>query len=74
VNLEVTEIFNASDPVGIAVLKFLFRTTEDPREKFGKELMSEILEFFERMSWEEMKDGKKCLFVNEGDGILLVYK
>ena len=74
VNLEVTEIFNASDPVGIAVLKFLFHTTEDPREKFGKELMSEILEFFERMSWEEMKDGKKCLFVNEGDGILLVYK
>ena len=64
VKLEVTEILHESDPVGIAVLKFLFHTTEEAREKFGEELILGILEFFERMSWEEMKDGKKCLFGN----------
>jgi len=72
--LEVTEVFNEADPVGQAILKFLFHMNEDPREKLGKEIMSEILEFFGKMSCEKMKDGKKHFFVQENDGILLTCK
>ena len=73
-DLEITEIFNDGDPIGEALLKFFFHINEDPKEKYGEALMSEIIEFFRKVSWEKMKDGKKCCFVKEDEGILLVYK
>ena len=71
---EVTDILKNGDPKGEALLKFFFHINENPSELYGKELMSEILEFFREMSWEKIKDGKKCSFVKEDEGILLVYK
>ena len=73
-DLEITEIFNDGDPIGEALLKFFFHINEDPKEKYGEKLMSEVKEFFRKVSWEKMKDGKKCYFVKEDEGILLVYK
>ena len=74
VSLEITEIFDEKDPKGEALLKFFFHTNEDPRDKFGKELMSEIMEFFRKMSWENAKDGKKRFYVKVDGGVLLFYK
>ena len=73
-DLEVTEVFNEEDPNGQAILKFLFHINENPKEKLGKDIMSEILDFFEKMSFEKSKDGKKHIFVHENDGVLLTYK
>ena len=73
-HLEITELFNERDPVGQAILKFFLHLNEDPKEVLGEKLVSEIIEFFRRMSWEEIKDGKKCLFAKEIEGILLAYK
>ena len=74
VDLEVTKIFKENDPVGQAMLKFFLYINEEPKEKLGEKLMSELMQFFRRMSWEKMKDGRKCLFVKEDNGILLTYK
>ena len=73
-HLEITEMFNEGDPVGEAILKFFLHINENPKEVLGEELMSEIIEFFRSMSWEKVKDGKKCLFAKEVEGILLAYK
>ena len=73
-DLEVTEVFNQGDPVGQAILKFLLQTNEMPERELGKEIMSEIMELFTWMSWEKKIDGTKRLFVNEDNGVLLIYK
>jgi len=73
-HLEITELFNERDRVGQAILKFFLHINEDPKEVLGEKLVSEIIEFFRRMSWEGIKDGKKCLFATEIEGILLAYK
>jgi len=73
-DLEVTDIFNEGDPIGKAMLLFFLHVDEEPKEKLGKEIILEVMEFLKRMSWEKIKDGKKRLFVNEDDGILLIYK
>ena len=73
-DLEITEIFNDGDPIGEALLKFFFQINKSPKEKYGEKLMSEVKEFFRKVSWEKIKDGKKCCFVKGNEGILLVYK
>ena len=73
-HLEITEMFNEGDPIGEAILKFFLHINENPKEMLGEELMSEIIEFFRRMSWEKVKDIRKCLLVKEVEGISLTYK
>jgi len=73
-DLEVTEVFDEGNSMGQAILKIFFHMNEEPNEKLGKMLMSDILELFRRVSWEKMRDGKKCLYANEDDGALLIYK
>ena len=73
-DLEITEIFNDGDPIGEAMLKFFFHINEEPKEKYGEKLMSEVIQFFRKMSWEKMKDGKKSFFVKDDAGLLLIYK
>ena len=76
-DVEVTEVFDErseTDSVGLALLKFFLQLNGEPKEKLGKEIMSEVMEFFVRISWEKIKDGKKRFFVNDDDGILLTYK
>ena len=73
-DLEITDLFNDKDPRGEAMLKFFLHTIEDPKEKFGKELISEVVDFFWRMSWQKKRDGKECLFVGDDEGVLLIYK
>ena len=73
-DLEITEIFNEGDPKGEAILKFFLHINEDPRKKFRKELISEIMEFFQKMSWKKEKNGEKSFFVNDDVGLLLIYK
>ena len=73
-DLEVTEIFDERDPVGQAILKFFLKVNEDPKKKLGKELISEVMEFFRRISWEKIKHEKRSLVVKDDEGILLIYK
>ena len=73
-DLEVTEIFIEGDPIGDAMLKFFLHVNEDPKKTFGEELISEVMEFFRKMSWESIVDGKQCFFVNDDEGILFIYK
>ena len=73
-HMEITEMFNEGDPVGEATLKFFLHINENPQEMLGEELMSEIMEFFRKISWEKVKDTKKRLFVKEVEGISLTYK
>ena len=73
-DLEVTEVFNEDDPVGQAILKFLLHMNEAPKRMLRKEIMSEVMEFFGRLSWEKMNDGKRHRYVKEDDGVLLIYK
>ena len=73
-DLEVTGIFNEGDPVGKAMLSFFLHITEESKKKLGKEIISEVMDFLKRMSWEKMEAGIKRFFVNEDDGILLIYK
>jgi len=73
-DLEVTEIFIEGDPIGEAMIKFFLHINEDPKERFGEELISEVMEFFRRMSWESIADGRKCRFVNDDEGLLFIYK
>jgi len=72
--LDVTEIFDERDPVGQAILRFFLHINEEPREQFGKELMSEIMEFFKKISWEQIRNEKKSMVVKDDEGILLIYK
>ena len=53
-DLEITEIFINGDPKGDALLKIFFHINENPSERYGKELMSEILELFREMSREKI--------------------
>jgi len=73
-DLETTDIFNDRNPRGEAMLKFFLHISESPKEKYGEDLMSELVDFFRGMSWEKVKNGKKCLFVSDDEGVLLIYK
>ena len=73
-DVEVTEVFDERVPVGQEILKFFLHMNGEPKEKLGEKIMSQLMEFFGRMSWEKIKDGKKHLFVHDDDGILLTYK
>ena len=73
-DLEITDIFNNRDSRGEVMLKFFLHINESPKEKYGEDLILEIVDFFRRMSWEKVKNGKKCLFVSDDEGVLLIYK
>ena len=73
-DVEVTEVFEEGNPQGEALLKFFLHIHEDPKKKYGEALVAELIEFFHKMSWEKMKDGKKRHFVNDNEGILLISK
>ena len=73
-DLEITEILEEGNPQGEAMLKFFLHIHEDPKKKFGEALVSELIEFFHKMSWEKIEGGKKQHFVNDNEGILLISK
>ena len=74
VDFEITQILEEGSPQGEAMLKFFLHIDEDLKKKFGEALVSELIEFFNKMSWEKIEDGKKQHFVNGNEGILLITK
>ncbi|XP_065058932.1 histamine N-methyltransferase-like [Rhopilema esculentum] len=73
-DLEVSQIFIPGHPGGKALLQFFLHTRNDPKEMVGEKLYAELTEFFKSQSWEVVSDGSRKFFVNDNEGILLIYK
>ena len=73
-DLEVTELFEEGNPQGEGMLQFFLHINEDARKKYGREVVSDVIDFFKGMSWETGDGDKKKAFVNDNEGLLLIYK